>query len=419
MHYLLPIVSLTLAICSSAHASEIAQWRGPERSGVYAETNLLEKWPEDGPPLLWSAQVTGGGYASVTVSDGVTYATGKQDSVEFLTAIDADGHILWQKPYGHSSYQTGYQDARCTPTVEDGVVYAISGRGEIVAVNAETGAEIWSLDAFQKFSGAHGSWEVAESPLIVDDKLIYTPAGTQTTMVALDKKTGATIWTSDSLNDTSAYVSPILIERGGKKIIATVSARYFFGVDAHDGTILWQYDYSRLESPDHPRAPFINCASPVYRDGRVFITSGYDHTGAMFALSEDGTAISLVWTQPVLDTHHGGLVLIDGYLYGSNWINNRSGDWVCLDWQSGEVIYEEKWISKGSIIAADGWLYCYEERRGTLALVKATPEGFAITSSFTVDLGSGQHWAHPVIVDGLLYLRRGDVVMAYDISGKS
>ncbi len=410
------IGSLLLALLSFSCAAQTAQWRGPDRSGIYSEKNLLKEWPAQGPELLWAAEDIGGGYSSVSIYKGITYATGKKDSVEFLTAIDKSGAVLWQQPYGLSTYQNSYQDTRCTPTIENGIAYVISGRGEIASFDAKSGEKIWSVDAFKKFSGAHGIWEVAESPLIVDDKLIYTPAGPQTTMVALDKKTGETIWTSESLGDTSAYVSPILIERGGKKIIATLASRHFFGVDAEDGTILWRYDYSQLEAPDHPVAAFINCVSPIYRDGRIFITSGYNHTGAMFSLSADGRSIALEWIQPVLDTHHGGVVLVDGYIYGSNWLSNSNGHWVCLDWQSGEVMYEEKWISKGSIIFANGMLYCYDDRRGTLALVKATPEYFRIVSSFAVEKGAGQHWAHPVIADGTLYVRHGTVVMAYNIA---
>lgn len=235
-------------------------------------------------------------------------------------------------------------------------------------------------------------------------------------MVALDKNTGETIWTTMTFNDQSGYVSPILVNYAGKDMIISVSGKYAFGVNAADGNVLWYYNYFSLyPQPAHPMAPLINCNSPIYHDGKIFVTSGYDHTGAMLALNEDGSAVTLAWSQPTLDTHHGGVVLVDGKLYGSNWINNSKGNWVCIDWETGEVAYETEWFSKGSIIYADGMLYCYEERKGNLALVKPGTEGFEVVSSIEIEKGSGQHWAHPVIENGILYMRHGDVLMAYNI----
>jgi outer membrane protein assembly factor BamB len=135
----------------------------------------------------------------------------------------------------------------------------------------------------------------------------------------------------------------------------------------------------------------------------------------MLQLAKDGRAANVVWVDPTLDTHHGHVVLVDGHLYGSNWINNSKGNWVSLDWLTGKVDYEMDWFTKGSVIAAEGMLYCYEERQGNLALVRATPKGFDVISSFRITAGEGPHWAHPAISDGRLYVRHGDVLMAYDI----
>jgi outer membrane protein assembly factor BamB len=396
---------------------DIAQWRGPERSGVYPETGLLDGWPEEGPEQLWSTEGIGKGFSSVSVLDGTIYATGLNDSVESLTAINrADGQILWQIPYGQSILRS-FKDTRCTPTIEEGRAYMISGRGEVVCVDLAEQQIVWNVNAFHQFEGESARWEIAESPLLVDDKVIYTPGGHKTTMVALDKQTGETIWTSETLNDTSAFVSPILIERGDKKIIVNVLSNYLIGVNAENGEIFWSYKYSELENPLRKNsATFINTISPLYKSGRLFITSGYDHTSAMFELSGDGTEISLVWSQPVLDTHHGGVVLYDGYLYGSTWINNREGNWACVEWETGELMYEQEWNNKGSIISADDKLFVYEEKSGFVGLVKPGPEDFQVISSFKHDQGSGPHWAHPSINDGVLYVRHGDTITAYKIS---
>jgi outer membrane protein assembly factor BamB len=296
----------------------------------------------------------------------------------------------------------------------------IDGRGKIVCIDGKNGREKWAVNAYKKFEGVYDEWEIAESLLVVDDKVIYTPGGYKTTMVALNKHTGETIWTTASLRDSTAYVSPLLIRRGGRQIIVNVTSNYLVGVDAADGVMLWNYKYSSIDPPQwHPRAPIINCNTPLYHQGRIFVTSGYDHLGAMFSLSGDGLRIEFVWKAPALDTHVGGVVLVNGYIFGSNWISNSKGNWVCLDWETGKVMYEKEWQTKGSIISAENRLYCYDERRGNVALVRAVPDDFDIVSSFRITQGKGPHWAHPIIDDGVLYLRHGDVLMAYDIRDKN
>jgi len=299
--------------------SKWAQWRGHNRDGKSGETGLLKQWPPGGPRLLWSIEGIGVGYSSVAVSNNIIYTTGKIDSLDYLTAIDRNGKMKWQMPYGLACRQS-FSESRCTPTVEGNRIYMISGQGEIVCIDAENAKKLWSIDAFNKFEGKYGRWEVAESPLLVNEKVIYTPGGDKTTIVALDKNTGKTVWISESLHDFTAYVAPLLIQYGGKKIIVNVTANYLFGVDAVDGKMLWQVKYSDIERPQgHPDAPIINANTPLFHDGQIFVTSGYDHVGAMFKLSEEASEISFVWSDSTLDTHVGGVVHVDGYIYGSNW----------------------------------------------------------------------------------------------------
>ncbi len=396
---------------------DIAQWRGPERNGIYPDKGLLDKWAEEGPDLLWKMEGIGKGFSSLSVYNGIIYATGRKDSIEYLTAIEAaNGNPIWQIPYGLSPRRS-FKETRATPTVEGDKVYLISGRGEVVCVDASQQQIKWHVDAFESFKGLYATWEIAESPLLVDNKVIYTPAGHLTTMVALDKESGETIWTSETIHDTTAYVSPILIKKGDKRIIVNVLRNYLIGVDSENGEILWTYNYSELDkSLSHSQGIYINAVSPLYRDGRLFITSGYNHTSAMFELLPDGSGISLVWKQPVLDTHHGGIVLLDGYIYGSTWINNSKGNWACINWETGEIMYDKKWNNKGSIIAADGKLIVYEEKRGFVGLVNPNPDNFQVISSFQYKPGSGPHWAHPTIGNSILYIRHGETVTAYNIS---
>ncbi|MFC2118177.1 PQQ-binding-like beta-propeller repeat protein [Bacteroidota bacterium] len=406
---------LSLIYCLNIYSQNVSQWRGSERNGIYNEKNLLKEWPQDGPEVLWTAEGIGSGYSSASVTDEMIFITGMQNYNDVLTAIDHKGQVKWKKIIG-PSWRGSYPDTRVTPTVEDSKVYVISGQGKIVCFDAITGDEIWSVDGYNKFEGYCTMWGVCESPLIVGDKVVYTPGGDKTTMVSLNKKTGETIWMSESLKDSTAYVSPVLVEYAGKKMIVSILANYFFAVDSDDGKILWKYKYhDLLADQTHWYSPIININTPLYHDGKFFISKGYDHLAAKFSMTKNGNDIKLEWTNSLLDVHLGGMVLIDNHIYAANWLHNRDGNWCCINWDTGEKLYEKKWFNKGSIISADGLLYCYEEKYGNLALVEPTPEEFKILSSFKIDKGKGPYWSHPVIVNGVLYVRHGDFLMAYNI----
>jgi outer membrane protein assembly factor BamB len=392
-------------------ADDWQQWRGPERNGSSKETNLLKNWPENGPDLLWSVENMGEGFSSASISNGQIYITGVIDKQETLTSLDPDGQIKWQTTYG-DRWKGSYPEARTTPTLDGNLVYVISGMGKVICVDAKSGQIKWSVQALDDFDGEYPKWGIAESPLIIDNKIICTPGGEEASVVALDKITGKMIWQSLQLSELGNYCSPILINRGGKKIIATQLAESFVGLDAEDGTLLWRDEYEDYQ--DDPKD--ININSPLYHDGHIFVTSGYDNPSASYELSPDGTKITRKWINEILDVHLGGVVLVNGYIYGSNWENNKNGNWVCLDWKTGKVMWEEKWITKGSIITAEGMLYCYEEKEGTFGLVSATPEKFDMVSSFRMPPGKGRYWAHPAISDSRLYVRHGDALMVYDIS---
>jgi outer membrane protein assembly factor BamB len=406
---------------SAVSAQVPAQWRGPERDGVYPGTGLLSAWPADGPPLSWSVAGLGTGYSSA-VSDGKSvYVTGMKDDQDVLTALTPEGKVKWQVPFG-PSWNKSFPDTRCTPTVDGDRIYVVSGLGTIACISTADGKILWSFDGLTKFSGACGEWGVCESLLVTGGKVIYTPAGPKTTMVAIDKMTGSTAWESETLNDTSAYVSPRVIARGGKEIIVTIINKYLMGTELNTGKILWTFDYSAL-SPEKsllvwPGAPKTNTITPLFSDGMLYITGGYNHVGAMFKLADDASSIAMVWSDTVLDCHHGGVVKHGDYIYGANWINNGMGNWCCIDWKSGKKMYEEKWYNKGAIIEAGGLLYCLDEKGGNLGLVRPTPEKFDLVSSFKITLGKGAFWSHPSVYDGMLYVRHGDVLMVYDIRQK-
>jgi outer membrane protein assembly factor BamB len=395
-------------------AQEISEWREENRSGISAETGLLKSWPAKGPSLLWSNIDLARGYSSVSFGNNKIYTTGNIGNNDILYALDLNGKILWQTIFGRSWTQSN-PESRATPTVEGNRVYCTSGSGDLACVDGNTGKIIWSYKASELHKGTYGSWGIAESLLIDGDKVYYSPGGPETMTIALNKTTGKLIWKSASLNDKPGYVSPILITHAGKKMIINVSLGHVFSVDASNGEILWKVAHL-------PRAggrDLIKCVTPIFYNGRVYVTGGYDTGGMMVEMARDGKSATTVWTDDVLDVHHGGVVLVNGYIYGSNWLNNGNGNWCCIEWNTGKKMWEEHWNNKGSIISAEGMLYIYDEKSGNVGLLRANPEKFDLVSSFQITQGSsGPFWAHPVIHNGILYIRHSNALMAYNIKAR-
>ncbi|MDA3928924.1 MAG: PQQ-binding-like beta-propeller repeat protein [Prolixibacteraceae bacterium] len=413
MHKLLTILGLLLPFLLQA---QIEQWRGHNRDGIYNESELLKEWPSEGPELLLKVEGIGKGWSSAVIANNTIYVSGMIDTSDILTAIDQQGKIIWQTYYGRSWNKT-FSDTRSSPTIENKKAYLSSGMGEVVCINTTSGNIEWSSNVFKNNEGETGTWGVAENILIVNDKVVFTPGGKGTTMVALNKETGEEIWKTKSLEDEIGYVSPILVEQNGIQQIISLSARNLFGINPINGEMVWTYDYLNIDDAEWGEGgAVINCTSPIYHKGELYVTSGYNHTGAKFKLKSDLSGVEFLWKDEILDNHHGGVVLVDGYLYGSNWINNNKGKWCCIDWKTGETKYETEFDTKGSIISADNLHFLYTERKGMLGIAPATPDSLTIASSFRITEGKGQHWAHPTIKDGKLYVRHGEVLLVYNIS---
>ena len=394
-------------------------WRGPQNNGTYPDTGLLNEWPADGPQKIFEVEDAGKGYSSAQVVGDRIYLTGlnDQEDKEMLSCYNLDGTKVYAVEYG-SHWNGSYPEVRTTATFSDGRLYVISGMGEIVCINAADGKILWTVDGGSKYGRKTGNWGTSECPLVYDDKVVYTPCGDQTTIVALNKFTGEEVWKSRALGDKSGYVSPILIEYKGKRQIIGSTSLNVFGANPETGEIEWTFDdWGPRHYGNSSRWDNIAPNSALYRDGKFFFCHGYDINGFQLQLADDLKSVKLVWRTETLDTHHGGYVLVGDNIYGSNWINNNAGNWCCIDWNTGETKYETAWQGKGkgSIITADGKLFCYDERRGTVGLVKADPSKFEVTSEFRITKGSGPYWAHPTISNGVLYVRHAGAFYAYKI----
>ena len=392
------------------YCADWPNFRGPNRDGKSPETGLLKEWPTEGLKPLWVAEALGQGLAAVTVAKGCLYVPGMEGEGDnnkgILSAFDLSGKRLWKTPYG-PEWKDTYPGAHSSPTYDSDRLYLLSAMGQLSCFNAKTGTIEWSQDIGKKFGGTMPRCGFAESLLTYKNTVICTPGGKDASVVALDKKTGETVWTSKGFNDMAAYCSPILIERGGKKWIVTITAMNIVGLDPDTGTLAWNQTFDPKELDQN------HSVAPVYDDGRLYTTSGHRAGGQMFELSVDGKKATPKWEDKTLNTLHGGMITVGGYIYGTN----AKAKWICLNVKTGEVVYEDKGLGMGSVAYAEGMFYYYGEK-GMLGLVKATPKGYEMVSSFKITQGEGQHWAHPVISGGRLYIRHGDVLLAYDIKAR-
>ena len=395
---------ITLVIIMAANivqAQEPTVWRGGN-DGVYNDTGLLKEWPVNGPEVLWTYEELGDGHSSPVIANNQIYISTMIDGEGYIYVLDKSGKLKWKVNYG-KEFTESYPGARSSVVVAGDLMYMYSGHGELVCMDANNGDEKWRKGAFTDFDGANITWGVTETVVIDGDKVYFTPGGKRNNVVALNRFNGDVIWSSTGKGELSAYCTPKLIELPARKLLVTHTANHIIGLDAESGELLWDFPHTNRWSV-HPN-------TPIYNDGYLFCFSGYGQGSVMLDLSTDGSSVKEVWRKVELDSRMGGMVLIDGYLYGSG---DNAREWRCVNWKTGEETYAAKDIAKGAVVAADGMLYCYSER-GELALVKAKPEAFEISGNVRVQLGSAQHWAHPVIEDGVLYLHHGNALIAYKV----
>ncbi|QIA07513.1 PQQ-binding-like beta-propeller repeat protein [Draconibacterium halophilum] len=408
-------ITLTLLIAAFAISlnAQVTQWRGPNRDGHFTETGLLKEWPEDGPELLMQVEKIGKGYSSAIAEGDMIYTSGMIDTMDYLTAINPDGSFKFQVPYGRS-WNKSFPDTRSTPVVDGDRIYVQSGTGRVVCLNKATGEEVWAVEVDKDFETEYHIWGNSETPLVVNNLVICTPAGSKTSVVAFDKMTGDLVWQSESVGGARAYASASVYEFNGHRYILAVTGKELLALVPETGEIVWHYQYFDPEKWDQPNG-LIWTNTPVFKDNQIFITMGYDYPAVMLEMDSTGTSVSEKFVDHTFDNHHHGVILTDGYLYGSNWFDNKRGKWICMDWETGEIKYVADWDTKGSIVMADGLLYCYNER-GNVGLVKPDPDGFEVISEFRIREGAGPHWAHPFISDKKLLIRHGDALMVYNIA---
>lgn len=403
MKNLFVFVMLIFSIFQISFAQEATIWRGENSSGIYKVDKLLASWPVEGPQILWSVDGLGQGFSSPAIANNKIYINGMVGGQGILFVFDRNGKKLQEFNYG-KEFDTSYPGARSTPTIVGDLAYLLTGNGLLSCLDLKTGKPVWEKDFLTQMDGINITWGFTESLVIDGEKLYCTPGGKTNNVMALNRLTGATIWNCSGLGELSAYCTPLLINLPTRKLLVTHTANHVLGIDANSGKLLWDFEHSNQWAV-HPN-------TPIYSNGKLFVFSGWGQGAEMLKLNADGSSVTEDWVLKSFDSRMGGAVLLNGFLYGSG---DADRSWQCIDWNTGEKKYSSTEVGKGVIIAANNKLIGYSER-GELFLADADPSGLKIISKTKVSLGSEQHWAHPVIDNGILYLRHGNVLMAYKIS---
>jgi outer membrane protein assembly factor BamB len=432
---LLAVATATLSLSSDrgARADDWPQWQGPDRNAVSREIGLLKEWPKEGPPLAWKANGIGRGMGGIAISRGRIYTTGDDSEyIAWLYALnELDGKPVWKAKIGRGGNPGNMikpSGPRSTATVDGERLYILSQQGDLVCFTTE-GKEVWRINYVKDFGGIMPVWGFAESPLIDGDKLICTPGAADATLMAIDKLSAKPIWkcavpegpTGDrGFLGTSgaAYASVIAVDFEGVRQYVQLTATTLVGVSASDGKLLWRFD--RASNRDR-----INCSTPMYQDGMVFAASAYNAGGGLVKLTKDtsgGIKAEEVWFSKKMQNHHGGVILVDGCLYGANG-GNGGGDLVCLDFKTGNVLWDGRSLPgrpapKGSLTLVDGRLY-YRTEKGAVLLIEPSPKEYLERGRFEQpDRSREPAWPHPVIANGKMYLRDRDLLFCYDVKAK-
>lgn len=401
------IVLGAVSLAGQSASFDWPQWRGPDRNGLSKETGLLSQWPRSGPAVAWSAAMLGAGYGSIAVQGDRVYVQGMRNRQSVVSTLNrADGKVVWVRILGPAGDNDRGPGPRSTPTIDGDRVYALSETGDLACLRAADGTVIWQRNILKEFQGGNPNWLLSESPLIDGDHVIVTPGGRGAGVVALDKMSGKTVWVSKELSDGAGYSSPIVADVGGVRTIMAFTADAGVGVRASDGKLMW-----RNSSASNGTA---NIATPLYSDGKVFFTSSYGAGGALLGLRASGNEVRAqeIYFTRDMRNHHGGVVLVNGYIYGYN-----DSILTCLEFASGKMVWRDRSVGKGAVTYADGHLYILSEDN-VVGLVEATPAGYREKGRFSIADQGLPSWAHPVVSGGRLYIRNQGTLTSYDVRAR-
>lgn len=388
--------------------SDWPQWRGPERNGVSKDSGLLKQWPSSGPQQAWAISGLGEGYGSLAIKGDRIFVQGTRGEASVVFCLNrADGKTVWSAALGPKVNEGKGNGPRSTPTVDNDRIYVLTENGDLACLRAHDGSPVWRKNILRDFGGSNPGWLISESPLVDGNRVIVTPGGGGAGMVALDKMTGKDIWRAKDISDGAGYSSAIAADVGGVRTIMNFTSRAAVGVRASDGKLMW-----RNSSAANGTA---NCTTPVFADNKVFFTSDYGTGSALLGLSAQSGEVKaqeLYFTKEMRN-HHGGVVLVNGYLYGFS----GSSGLACVEFATGKRMWANRSVGKGSLTYADGMLYLLGEKH-VAGLAEANPNAYVEKGRFSIPDQGEDSWAHPVVIGGKLYIRNQGMLTAYDVKAR-
>ncbi|RLT05893.1 MAG: polyvinylalcohol dehydrogenase [Planctomycetota bacterium] len=400
-------------------AADWPQWRGPGRNAQSEEHLASTDWEKTPPQHLWTASGFGEGYASVAIVKGTLYTLGNTEGGQAVIAAKADdGGVLWKKVITDADPKHDHKGSRCTPSVDGDRLYVVTSNGSLACLKINNGDVLWQRQ-FSDWSGKMMSgWGYSESPLVDGERVLCTPGGPDALVVCLDKMTGKEIWACKAAfegnagKDGAGYSSIVVSDALGIQQYVQLTGKGLIGIRAHDGKQLWMYN--RVANG------VANIPTPIVDGNRIFASTSYKTGTCLVELKKDGEKIvpeeKYFLDFKVFNNHHGGMILFNGHIYAGH--QQNEGFPTCVNMASGDVVWggDLRGPGKGSaaVLYIDGHLI-FRYQDGTVALIEATPTAYHLKGSFTPDFQAGNSWAHPVVVQGRLYLREQDKLMCYQV----
>jgi len=411
-HLLIIILALAITVSTIGAPAPSAigdwpQWRGANRDGISKETGFAKQWPSAGPATVWSISNIGEGYGSLALRGDRIYVQGTRGEASVVYCLNrADGKQIWSTALGPKVNEGRGNGPRSTPTLDGDLMYVLTENGDLACLRERDGSAVWKKNLLKDFGGNNPNWLISESPLVDGNRVVVSPGGKGGAIVALDKMTGNTIWKATELTDGAAYSSAIAADIGGVRTYMNFTAHSAVGVRASDGKLMWSYGKAANGTA--------NCTTPVFADNKVFFSSAYGTGSALLNLNAQGGEVKSqeAYFSKEMMNHHGGLVLVNGYLYGfSNSIL------TCMEFATGKKMWANRSVGKGALTYADGMLYLMGEDH-VVGLAEASPTAYNEKGRFAItDLGKPS-WAHPVVAGGKLYIRNQNTLTCYDVKAK-
>jgi outer membrane protein assembly factor BamB len=397
------------------------QWRGVHRDGIATSKSHLEQWPDGGPKVAWRFENAGIGFSSVSVEGNDLFTLGKRGGQNLLLCLDCDtGHERWAAVLGEGakpdSYNTNWGDGpRSTPTIDGDRVYALCDLGNLACFRRSDGAKQWSLNLVEDLGGKIPTWGFSESVLIDGERLMVTTGGSHY-LHGLNKRTGAKEWVSN-FAATTQYVSVIKHRFYDVPVYVTACDKGLIGIHAETGEVAFLNAATKNSVAVIP--------TPIVQGNVVYHTAAYGSGNSACEILKDGTGLMAKqmyhFTKESMENHHGGVVAMDGTVYGFS--KALRGVWMAQDLVSGKVLWSKKVgrATSGSIATDGERLYCYDDQDGICYLAQVSREGWQGLGSVELprktefDRKQGAIWAHPVIANKKLIIRDQDQLFAFAI----